>query len=172
MIQNVMAAFGLCHFLGVEKWKMIATAKSFRGLPHRMMELSPIRGVRCINDSKGTNVGASETAVRSVVTTGRLFLLAGGESKGADLTQWAETIKQHCDQVYVYGQDRGRFQSALGDQATLVETLADAFGKALRRASVGDVILFSPACASFDQFDNYQQRGDHFMQLVETHLEV
>lgn len=172
MIQNAMAAFGLCHLLGVEKSIMIAAAKSFQGLPHRMVELPPIRGIRCINDSKGTNVGASETAVRSVVTAGRLVLLAGGESKGADLTQWAQTVKQHCDQVYVYGRDRDRFQAALGDQATMVDTLDDAFDQALGGASAGDVILFSPACASFDQFDNYQKRGDHFIQLVEAHREV
>jgi UDP-N-acetylmuramoylalanine--D-glutamate ligase len=74
--------------------------------------------------------------------------------------------------VYVYGRDRDRFQVALGDQATVVDTLDDAFDQALGGASAGDVILFSPACASFDQFDNYQKRGDHFIQLVEAHREV
>jgi UDP-N-acetylmuramoylalanine--D-glutamate ligase len=107
-----------------------------------------------------------------VVTTGRLLLLAGGESKGADLTQWAQTVKQHCDHVYVYGRDRNRLQVTLGDQATMVDTLDEAFEEAFCRASAGDVILFSPACASFDQFDNYQKRGDHFIQLVEAHREV
>jgi UDP-N-acetylmuramoylalanine--D-glutamate ligase len=172
VIQNTMAAFGLCHLLGIGKSTMIAAAKSFQGLPHRMVELPPIRGIRCINDSKGTNVGASETAVRSIVTTGRLLLLAGGESKGADLTQWAQTVKKHCDQVYAFGRDRDRFQVALGDQATVVDTLDHALDEALSRASAGDVILFSPACASLDQFENYQKRGDYFIELVEARREI
>ena len=172
MIQNAMAAFGVCHLIGVDKAVAVAATRAFIGLPHRMVELNPVRGVRFINDSKGTNVGASETAISSVETLGQLYLLAGGESKDADLSQWAKTAKLHCKHVFAFGRDRQRFVDALGRQVTAVETLDQAFELALQHAGEGDVLLLSPACASFDQFSNYQERGAHFEALVEAYREI
>lgn len=166
MLQNVMAAFGICHLLGVERSAAIRGVQSFQGLPHRMVELKSVGGIRFINDSKGTNTGASETAVKSVVTGGRLLLLAGGDSKGADLTSWGVTIRAACHLVYLYGQDKDRLKSVLGNKAHVAPTLEDAFKQALVEARPSDVIMLSPACASFDQFSSYQARGIHFQSLV------
>ena len=110
--------------------------------------------------------------MRSVCTNGRLFLLAGGESKDADLGRWAEVVKAHCHHVFVYGKDRDRFAAILGSKATVVETLDRAFEGAVSHASEGDVVLLSPACASFDQFSSYEERGHHFRHLVETNCEA
>ena len=172
MIQNAMAAFGICHLVGVDKAIAVAAMREYAGLPHRMVERAPVKGVRFINDSKGTNVGASATAVSSVEADGHLYLLAGGESKDADLATWAKTVRDHCHHVFAFGRDRQRLIDALGDQATAVETLDEAFTLAVQQAAAGDVVLLSPACASFDQFQNYQARGDYFETLVEAHREV
>ena len=166
MLQNVMAAFGICHLLGVESRAAIRGVQSFQSLPHRMAELKSVGGIRFINDSKGTNTGASETAVKSVVTGGRLLLLAGGDSKAADLASWGVTIRAVCHLVYLYGQDKDRLKSVLGNKAHVSPTLDDAFKQALTEARSGDVIMLSPACASFDQFPSYQARGIHFQSLV------
>jgi UDP-N-acetylmuramoylalanine--D-glutamate ligase len=171
MVQNAMAAFGICHLVGVDKEVAVKAVRMFTGLPHRMVELSPIRGVRFINDSKGTNVGASETAVASVEAQGDLYLLVGGESKDADLSQWAKTATTHCKHVFAFGRDRGRFVDVLGEQVTAFQTLDQAFEHAVQHANAGDVVLLSPACASFDQFNNYQERGAHFEALVEAYRE-
>ncbi len=172
MIQNAMAAFGICHLIGVDKAIAVAATREYAGLPHRMDERVPVNGVRFINDSKGTNVGASATAVSSIETDGHLYLLAGGESKDADLTAWVKAVRVHCHHIFAFGRDRQRFVDVLGDQATAVETLDKAFALAVQQAVAGDVVLLSPACASFDQFQNYQARGDYFETLVEAHREV
>lgn len=172
MIQNVMAAFGICYLMGVDKAVAVAATRQFTGLPHRMVELTPVNGVRFINDSKGTNVGASQTAVLSVETEGHLYLLAGGEIKDADLSDWTTTIKTHCQHVFAFGRDRQRIVDTLGDQVTAIETLDQAFELAIQYAVKGDVVLLSPACASFDQFTNYQARGEYFEKLVGAHYEV
>ena len=172
MIQNTMAAFAICHLLGVNKGIAVKVIQAFRGLPHRMIEIPGFRGIRFINDSKGTNTGASETAVRSVCTNGRLFLLAGGDSKGAELGSWAKVVKAYCCHVFVYGKDRERFAAILGAHATVVETLDQAFEDAVSHAADGDIVLLSPACASFDQFPSYKARGHHFRCLVEMYREA
>ena len=99
-------------------------------------------------------------------------MLAGGQSKDADLTAWAKTVRAYCHQVFAFGRDRQRFIDVLGDQATAVETLDEAFALAVKQAVSGDVVMLSPACASFDQFQNYQARGEYFERLVEAHREV
>ncbi len=172
MIQNAMAAFGICHFIGVDKAIAVAAIREYAGLPHRMVELVPVNGVRFINDSKGTNVGASATAVSSIEVDGHLYLLAGGESKDADLTAWAKTARIHCRRIFSFGRDRQRFVDVLRDKTTAVETLDEAFALAVQQAVAGDVVLLSPACASFDQYQNYQARGDYFETLVEAHREA
>ena len=104
MIQNTMAAFAICHLLGVNKRVAVKVIESFQGLPHRMTEIPGFRGIRFINDSKGTNTGASETAVRSVCTNGRLFLLAGGERRvpiSADGLRSSKRIAYHCRFSYM-----------------------------------------------------------------------
>ena len=90
--------------------------------------------------------------------------------KDADLSDWTTTIKAHCQHVFAFGRDRQRIVDTLGDQVTAIETLDQAFELAIQYAVKGDVVLLSPACASFDQFTNYQARGEYFEKLVGAHL--
>ena len=166
MIQNAMAAAAICHLAGVEFTSIRAAIRAFKGLPHRMASVATIAGVKFINDSKGTNAGASETAVRSVAARSRVHLLAGGDTKGADLTSWARVIRQHAHRVYLYGADAPHLHTLLGDHASVFDTLDEAFAAARQEATSGDTVLLSPAAASFDQFPNFQARGAHFESLV------
>ncbi len=168
MVLNVMAAFAIAELLGVDKGVCRAVASKFRGLPHRMVDLGVKRGIRFINDSKGTNVGASQTAIQSAKSQGPVILLAGGDAKGADLSGWAHTVQSGCKAVCVFGQDGAHMASLVPTLAHRVDTLADAFAVALDLAGPGDQVLLSPACASLDQFANYQARGDAFAALVEA----
>lgn len=166
MIQNAMAAMAIAHFLDVEPECARAAIRRFTGLPHRMVDLGEFQGVRYINDSKGTNTGASIAAVKSVAATGPIHLLAGGDTKGAALDQWALIMRQHTKRVYLYGVDAPRMHAELNDHALSFETLDEALAVARAEAQSGDTVLLSPAAASFDQFSDYQARGRHFETLV------
>jgi UDP-N-acetylmuramoylalanine-D-glutamate ligase len=166
MIQNAMAAMAIVHLLDVDPGCARAAIRNFKGLPHRMVDLGEYQGVRYINDSKGTNTGASIAAVKSVAATGPIHLLAGGDTKGAELGSWAQIMRQCTKRVYLYGADATRMQDALSDHALTFETLDEALAVARSEAAAGEVVLLSPAAASFDQFSDYQARGRHFEALV------
>lgn len=169
MQQNVMAALAICLKFDIDKQIIREVISHFKELPHRMQELELVRGIRFINDSKGTNVGASENAIRSIKADGVIHLIAGGETKGSDLGRWAKTAIKFCESIVVYGRDRQKLVKALANKAISVESLDLAFLHAVKKANTGDVVLFSPACASFDQFIDYQERGQRFIQLVEDY---
>jgi UDP-N-acetylmuramoylalanine--D-glutamate ligase len=169
-ISNVMAALALGHAAGLPMDVMLETAKRFRGLPHRCEFVRRVNNVDYINDSKGTNVGATAAAIESLVPAeGKILLIAGGEGKGADFSLLAKPVSAHCRAVVLIGADAGIIATALGNG---VETLhaagiADAVQKAKHLARPGDRVLLSPACASFDMFRDYVDRGDCFRQQVE-----
>ena len=168
MQQNVMAALAICFRFKLDKEATRAVIRQFKELPHRMQELGTVRGIRFINDSKGTNVGASENAIRSTAVEGtEIHLIAGGQTKDANFARWAETAIALCKSIIVYGRDRRKIVKALADRAVSVESLDLAFIHATRNAKTGDVVLLSPACSSFDQFLDYQDRGLYFTRLVE-----
>ncbi len=147
------------------------TAAGFGGLPHRTQRVPSRDGVIWINDSKGTNVGATLAALQSFLSAGPVILVAGGVGKGQDFAPLASAARA-CRRVVLFGQDRARMAAAMrraGVEPVVVETLDAALRVAKAAASVGSVVLFSPACASFDQFDNYQQRGEAFCDWVRTH---
>ncbi|PXX90124.1 UDP-N-acetylmuramoyl-L-alanine--D-glutamate ligase [Marinobacter vulgaris] len=169
-ISNVMAALALGHAVGLPMEVMLATAKQFRGLPHRCEFIRRVGGVDYINDSKGTNVGAAVAAIESLVPQdGKIVLIAGGEGKGADFSALAEPVSAHCRAVVLIGTDAGLIASALGNQAETVSatSMEDAVHKAANLARPGDRVLLSPACASFDMFRDYGDRGDSFRRQVE-----
>jgi len=170
-LSNVMAALALGLVAGLPMDIMLAVAREFRGLPHRCEFIRRLDGVDYINDSKGTNVGATVAAIRSLVPSqGRILLIAGGDGKGADFSPLAEPVARCCRKVLVLGADAGRLASALGDSVPVerVQNLAGAVARAREAARPGDRVLLSPACASFDMFRSYQERGDQFRQLVEA----
>lgn len=169
-ISNVMAALALGHAAGLPMDVMLETARNFRGLPHRCEFIRRVGGVDYINDSKGTNVGATVAAIESLVPTdGKVVLIAGGEGKGADFSPLAEPAAAHCRAAVLIGTDAGLIASALGQQVEIVNaaSMEDAVHKAAGLAEPGDRVLLSPACASFDMFRDYIDRGESFRKQVE-----
>ncbi|MCL7944462.1 UDP-N-acetylmuramoyl-L-alanine--D-glutamate ligase [Marinobacter sp. ATCH36] len=169
-ISNVMAALALGHAAGLPMAVMLETARNFRGLPHRCEFIRRVDDVDYINDSKGTNVGATVAAIESLVPAdGKVVLIAGGEGKGADFSPLAGPILAHCRAAVLIGADAGLIASALGDQVDVVNvaSMEDAVHKAADLAEPGDRVLLSPACASFDMFRDYKDRGDSFRKQVE-----
>ncbi|MDK8464503.1 UDP-N-acetylmuramoyl-L-alanine--D-glutamate ligase [Marinobacter sp. SS13-12] len=169
-MSNVMAALALGHAAGLPMDVMLETARNFRGLPHRCEFVRRVTDVDYINDSKGTNVGATVAAIESLAPAdGKVVLIAGGEGKGADFSPLAEPVAAHCRAVVLIGTDAGLIAAVLGSQIGIVHaaTMEDAVHKAADLAEPGDRVLLSPACASFDMFRDYNDRGDSFRNQVE-----
>ena len=166
-LSNVLAAMALVHTAGVELDSgVVQAAADFRGLPHRCERIAKSRGVEWINDSKATNTGATMAAIRSMRRP--TILIAGGQGKGADFRELGGLIDQHIRHAILIGEDAARIDAALCDKTgrTFAGTLDEAVAIADRQAAQGDVVLFSPACASYDMFDNYEHRGEVFRKLV------
>ncbi len=203
-LQNALAALALGQATGLALDSMLDTLKEFTGLAHRTQFVAEINGVNWINDSKATNVGATIAAL--VGLPGKHVLIAGGEAKGADFTELAKLVKQHCRAVVLMGKDATSIKAALPEEVPVImvddmpmdgraENCSLHFphsprpcgsygarsqdGGAIMRAAVraaqslaitGDNVLLAPACASFDMFDNFEHRGDVFIQSVESLL--
>ncbi|MFN3918794.1 MAG: UDP-N-acetylmuramoyl-L-alanine--D-glutamate ligase [Methylohalobius sp.] len=165
-LANALAALALAEAAGIPLAAAAAVLSRFEGLPHRMQKVAEIDGVVWINDSKGTNVGATIAAVAGV--TGPVILLAGGDGKGADFSPLRSAIAAKVKAAVLYGRDRKLIAQALSGatELYLVEDLPGAVEVARKIARPGDTVLLSPACASFDQFENYQMRGECFTQQV------
>ncbi len=165
-LSNALAALALAEAGGVPLEAGVDALRTFGGLPHRMQTVAEIDGVVWINDSKGTNVGATEAAISGL--PGPLILLAGGVGKGADFTFLRQCVAGKVRLAVLFGSDRLSLAAALGQETetVLVEDLRAAMETARQRAGRGDTVLLSPACASLDQFENYQARGNCFESLV------
>ncbi|MFL1465308.1 UDP-N-acetylmuramoyl-L-alanine--D-glutamate ligase [Marinobacter sp. HN1S83] len=169
-ISNVMAALALGQAAGLPMETMLTVAREFRGLPHRCEFVRRVNDVDYINDSKGTNVGATAAAIDSLVPAdGKIVLIAGGDGKGADFSPLEVPVTLHCRAVVLIGRDANRIAENIGTAAAIAhaETMADAVVQAAALAQPGDRVLLSPACASFDMFRDYSDRGDQFRQQVE-----
>ncbi|WP_323754064.1 UDP-N-acetylmuramoyl-L-alanine--D-glutamate ligase [Marinobacter sp.] len=170
-ISNVMAALALGHAAGLPMPVMLDVAREFRGLPHRCEFVRKLDGVDYINDSKGTNVGATVAAIESLAPDqGKVVLIVGGDGKGADFGPLAAPVIACCRAVVLIGRDAGAIADVLGPGVEKIsaDSLKQAVGKARDVACVGDRVLLSPACASFDMFKDYNDRGDQFRELVEA----
>ncbi|ROT96215.1 UDP-N-acetylmuramoyl-L-alanine--D-glutamate ligase [Marinobacter sp. R17] len=168
---NVMAALALGDCVGLPMEAMLNVARQFKGLPHRCQFVRTLNGVEYINDSKGTNVGATVAALESLrPARGKLVLIAGGDGKGADFTPLKAPVRQSCRAVIVFGKDAGLLEEALSSEADVrrVDDLAGAVREASQLAQPGDRVLLSPACASLDMFTNYEARGAAFIEQVEA----
>ncbi|MGB0957009.1 MAG: UDP-N-acetylmuramoyl-L-alanine--D-glutamate ligase [Litorivicinus sp.] len=166
-LSNAMAALGIVQALGLELTESLGVLRRFTGLPHRGVVVGAIDGVPYINDSKGTNEGASVAALTGLAAAidGRVFLLAGGDGKGSNFAALGKAINRTQARVIGFGRDGASIISAAGD-GTRCETLDEALALARSLAVAGDAVLLSPACASFDQFPNYVARGEHFEAWV------
>ncbi len=170
-IANVLAALALGRAVGLELEPMLEAACHFRGLPHRCQTVLERDGVAWINDSKGTNPGATKAAVESLAPRhGKLVLIAGGDAKGADLEPLRRCVSGRVRELVVLGRDAPLFSELLSDLVTVtqVHTMEEAVARAAEIAGPGDRVLLSPACSSLDMFDSYEQRGERFISAVEA----
>lgn len=170
-VANVLAALALGEAVGLPMTAMLAAAKAFKGLSHRCQLIRTLGGVDYINDSKGTNVGATVAALESLsLPAGRILLIAGGDGKGADFRPLRAPVQQHCRAVLLIGRDAPLIQPLL--EALLpverCHSMAQAVVKASLLAEPGDTVLLSPACSSLDMFENYEARGASFIAATEA----
>lgn len=165
-LSNALAAIALGDALGFPAAAMKKALTEFSGLPHRMQWVAERNGVIWINDSKATNVGACRAALEGI--SGQVILIAGGDAKGAEFSDLVNTIREKARGVILIGKDAGLLAREFGGAATLVTagTLRRAVDAAASVALPGDTVLLSPACASLDQFTDYQERGRDFVQAV------
>ena len=172
-IANALAALALGYSAGLPLEGMLATLRSFKGLPHRCERLADIGGVHYVNDSKGTNVGATEAALRGLGGERDILLIAGGQSKDADFSHLQQAAEQHCKLLVLMGEDAQLLEQALSGCAPVImaSSLEEAFDVVVAQAESGDTVLLSPACASFDMFGGYAARGEAFRALVTRRLE-
>jgi UDP-N-acetylmuramoylalanine--D-glutamate ligase len=163
---NAMAAAGAALALALAPELIERTLTEFHGLPHRLEFVRKKNGVTFVDDSKGTNVGAVIEALAAVRAP--VLLIAGGADKGGSYAALREPLRQKVRLLLLYGAAREMMRAALDGTARVecVQTLYEAIARAATEALPGDTVLLSPACASFDQFKNYAERGRVFQELV------
>lgn len=165
---NALSVMALLAPFGVSAKVFEQTFKTFVGLPHRCHLVAEVKGVRYINDSKATNVGATIAAIESLHDElGQIVLIVGGDAKGADLEPLGPVLRKFCKAILSLGKDGAAFLG-LHPNAHLVADLDEAVSIASQIATAGDQVLLAPACASIDMYNNYMARGEHFIALVEA----
>jgi len=169
-VANALAALALGNAAGLSLPAMLQALKAFKGLPHRMEWVAEKNGVTWYNDSKGTNVGATMAALRGIDS--KVVLIAGGLGKGADFSHLREVVADKARAVVLIGRDAALIARALGDIVPVVYAtdMPDAVRHAGQNTQQGDAVLLSPACASFDMFKNYEDRGAMFIKSVKRLL--
>jgi UDP-N-acetylmuramoylalanine--D-glutamate ligase len=165
---NAMAAAAACLARGIDSEAVASGLRSFPGVAHRLELIAEVDGVAYINDSKATNVASTLVALRSYA--GGVHLIAGGRGKGQDFSALAGAVAERCTAVYLIGEAAADLAHGLAAaDVPVLESgdLESALGTAVAAARPGDTVLFSPACASFDQYKDFEARGEHFRALVE-----
>ncbi|HIC81740.1 MAG TPA: UDP-N-acetylmuramoyl-L-alanine--D-glutamate ligase, partial [Kiloniellaceae bacterium] len=169
-LANTLAALALGEAAGLPETALLAGLRRFRGLPHRTQFVAEIEGVEWYNDSKGTNVGATCAALEGLRPGdgARIVLIAGGVCKGAELSTLAPVASDIARSVILIGRDAPLLEQALAGCAQLrhAADMEEAVALAAEEAQPGDRVLLSPACASFDMFDDFTDRGEVFMAAV------
>ncbi|MFI3156237.1 MAG: UDP-N-acetylmuramoyl-L-alanine--D-glutamate ligase [Methylococcaceae bacterium] len=163
---NALAALALGVAVGLNEQIMCDALRKFKGLSHRMQRVAEIRGVTWVNDSKATNIGACVAALQGY--TRKVILIAGGDAKGADMNELTPAIREKAKSVVLMGKDAGLIKKALNDCVPIysADNMEQAVQIAAGLADVGESVLLAPACASLDQYKNYQDRGEKFTKAV------
>jgi UDP-N-acetylmuramoylalanine--D-glutamate ligase len=167
-IENVLAAAACARWLGVPPAAIREGVAAFRAVAHRIEPVRELDGIAYFNDSKGTNVESTIKALESFAEP--VVLIAGGKGKGQDFAPLARAARGRVTRAVLMGEDAPRLAEAFARESVAVvrsASLAEALAAARAAAAPGSVVLLSPACASFDMFDNYEHRGDVFKQLVQ-----
>ncbi|WP_109391910.1 UDP-N-acetylmuramoyl-L-alanine--D-glutamate ligase [Proteus cibi] len=163
---NALAALALADAVGISRTAAIEVLKTYHGLAHRFQLVYSHQNVRWINDSKATNVGSTEAALRGLEVDGTLHLLLGGDGKSADFTSLLPYISGDNIRLYCFGQDGQALANLRPDVSLLTVTMEEAMRALAPTVKSGDMVLLSPACASLDQFKCFEQRGDEFARLA------
>jgi UDP-N-acetylmuramoylalanine--D-glutamate ligase len=165
-VQNALASIAVARSMGVPREHVLAELAAFPGLPHRVEFVGSFRGVTYVNDSKGTNVGAVLAALDGFPEP--VVLIAGGKDKGVDFRPLREPLARKARAVVLLGEARERMARELSGAApiSVAGSLTEAVRAAAAAAREGDVVVFSPACSSFDMFRNFEERGDAFREAV------
>ena len=167
-VANALAALAIGHAIGLPMEAMLATLRQFKGLDHRCQLVARRDGVAYVNDSKGTNPGATEAALSGLGRERNIILIAGGVGKGADFAQLRSPVASNCKLLILIGEATAEIKAALDGCVEIVcaDSLSQAVSLAASNSVRGDCVLLSPACASFDMFANYEARGNAFVSCV------
>lgn len=163
---NALAALALADAIRLPLSSSLSVLTQFAGLAHRFQLVLENRGVRWINDSKATNVGSTEAALNGLKVDGTLHLLLGGDGKSADFSSLAQYLQADNIQLYCFGRDAAALAALRPEIAQQTETMEQAIRLLASQVNAGDMVLLSPACASLDQFKNFEQRGEVFTRLA------
>ncbi|WP_028863351.1 UDP-N-acetylmuramoyl-L-alanine--D-glutamate ligase [Psychromonas aquimarina] len=164
---NALAALALGDAVNLDEQAMLHALQSYTGLKHRCEFVAQRRGVRWINDSKATNIGAAQAALQGLSETiaGDVHVILGGDGKGADFSELSEVLKEVQGGIVCFGAD-GQKIASFNSRAVVVNDLQQAVSMIADKAKAGDLAILSPACASLDMYPNFMARGDHFRSLV------
>jgi len=167
-LSNALAAVGAVMDYITDPEILAQGLMTFSPVPHRIEYVGKVNGIRCYNDSKATNIASTEVAIQSFQQP--LWLILGGKDKGGDFTTLIPQLENSLREILLVGAATEIIENQISPalKTRRVETIAGAIDHCLSHGEEGDVLLLSPACASFDQFDNYEARGDHFRQLIQT----
>ncbi|WP_413896576.1 Mur ligase family protein [Rhodoferax sp.] len=166
---NALAALALCGAAGCALGPVLYGLREYRGEPHRVESVGMLGEVEFFDDSKGTNVGATVAALNGLGAERKVVAILGGDGKGQDFAPLAGPVSRHARAVVLIGRDAPRIRAALAASGVPMldgASMADAVAQANREAHAGDAVLMSPACASFDMFDNYEHRARAFRDAV------
>jgi UDP-N-acetylmuramoylalanine--D-glutamate ligase len=169
-LQNAMAAAAACLVRGLDPRAVAEGLRTFAGVAHRLQTVAELGGVRFVNDSKATNVASTLVALDALAGGGPdIHLILGGQGKGQDFAPLRAAVEGTCRGVYLIGEDAAAIAAALAGMRVPLEsceTLERAVARARERARPGEAVLLSPACASFDQFADFEARGERFAKLA------
>ena len=166
--ENILAAAAITEAMGVPQDTVLNTIRSFHAVPHRIEYVKTVKGVRYYNDSKGTNPDAAIQGIKAM--TGKTYLIGGGYDKGSTYDEWIEMFGDKVRKLILMGVTREKIAACARAHGftdiVFVESMEEAVNLAYAEALPGEAVLLSPACASWGMFDNYEQRGDIFKDLV------
>ena len=171
-VENILAASAICFFAGISPDVISGAVKAFGGVEHRIEFCGTIDGVDYYNDSKGTNVDAAVIALKAL--SDRIILIAGGDGKGQDFSELAEHFSGSVKELILLGRDAGIIEECARahgfDNIHRCKDMPECVRRAAELAEPGDRVLLSPACASWDMYDNFEQRGKHFKECLKELL--
>ena len=167
-VENALAAAAICYYAGIEPSVIGEVLKSFAGVAHRIEYCGELAGVKFYNDSKGTNVDATLTALAAIEEN--IILIAGGDGKSQNFEPLAQNLKGRVKHLVLIGKDGPQIAEAAEKAGfksySYGADMGECVNKAFAMAEKGDTVLLSPACASWDMYDNFEQRGEHFKEMV------